>query len=348
MQLAFAIPGALETPTGGYAYARRLIAGMLAEGITLRPMMLPGGFPFPDAAALSSVADRLAALPPDRPVLIDGLAFGAFPEALLARLRTPVVALCHHPLALEAGLAPEMAARLARTERAALARAAHVVTTSRATAAILTRDYRVPADRLTVAPPGTEPAAPARGSSGPFCRIVAVGSLTARKGHGRLLRALAASPASGWELKIIGPARDAAVAAELRRLIAATGLADRVEFRGTLAEAELAAAYVSADLFALASDFEGFGMAFAEAVAHGLPVLGLSSPAVEEATLGAAELVAPEDFPAALAGLIADADRREALAVRSRRAARNLPRWPGTMATVAAALRTVASAGRSA
>jgi glycosyltransferase involved in cell wall biosynthesis len=286
----------------------------------------------------------LAALPPGRPVLVDGLALGAMPAPLLARIAAPIVALCHHPLALETGIGAAAAARLAACERAALAMARLVVTTSGATATILTRDFGVAPARLTVARPGTDPAPRAIGSGEGGCRILSVGSLTPRKGHDRLVRALAGHRGLPWRLVIAGPEHDARVGAELRALIAAHGLEDRVELSGTLSAAELAAAYARADLFALASSFEGFGMAFAEAVARGLPVVGLRSAAVEEATAGAARLVAPAELSATLAALIADAQARRGLACRCWRAAQTLPRWPETAAIVAGVLRRAGDA----
>jgi glycosyltransferase involved in cell wall biosynthesis len=278
-------------------------------------------------------------------VLIDGLALGALPERLLERIAGPVVALCHHPLALETGIPTETARQLEASERAALAMARHVITTSNATAAILTADFGVPAARVSVARPGTDPAPRATGSGGAACQIIAVGSLTPRKGHDRLLRALAGHRTLPWRLGIVGPARDRRAAAELRVLIAGLGLGDRVELAGAMPPPELAGAYGRADLFALASCFEGFGMAYAEAMAHGLPVVGLRSAAVEEATAGAARLVAPAELSAALAALIADRAGRRALADRCWAAAEALPRWPETAAIVAGVLRRAGEAG---
>ena len=91
------------------------------------------------------------------PVVVDGLALGALPEAAekIAR-RAPLVALVHHPLALEAGLSPADAHKLFESERKALAAARSVIVTSRATAKRLNADYDVPPERITVAPPGTD------------------------------------------------------------------------------------------------------------------------------------------------------------------------------------------------
>ena len=98
--VAFAVPGELATLTGGTIYDARLIAGLRAAGRTLRHLALPAGFPDPDPGTVRATLDALAALPPDLPAIVDGLAFGALPTDGLARIRAPLVALVHHPLAL--------------------------------------------------------------------------------------------------------------------------------------------------------------------------------------------------------------------------------------------------------
>lgn len=341
----FAVPGALETPTGGYGYARRLLAGAKAVGLDLVHWPLPGGWPVPSEAALAETARRLAAIPSGWPVMIDGLALGGMGRDLLDLVDGPLVALCHHPLALETGLAPAEATRLAASERAALARAARVVTTSRATAATLAAEYGVPMARITVAPPGTDPAPPARGSGGPGVAILSVGTLVPRKGHDVLIGALARLADLDWRLTIVGADdRDPGHLAWLRAQVAALGLEGRVSFAGAADAAALALAYDGADLFALASHHEGFGMVYAEAIARGLPVVGTDAGAVAEATLGAALLVPPGDeaaLAAALRGVIADPAARRALAARALGAAPRLPRWEATVAAVAGALAAV-------
>ncbi len=92
--------------------------------------------------------------------MIDGLAFGVLPDAAeTLRDSHSLVALVHHPLALESGLSAREAAALRASERAALACARHVIATSAATARLLASDYGVPSERLSVVEPGTDPVA---------------------------------------------------------------------------------------------------------------------------------------------------------------------------------------------
>ena len=153
----FAIPGDLNAPTGGYAYDRRMIAELRELGWRPEVLGLGDGFPHPSALALASAGAALADVPKGRPIVIDGLAFGVMPEAAESLREThPLIALVHHPLALETGVTPEQAAALRKSETAALACVRAVIANSPVTARTLVADYGVPAERITIAPPGTD------------------------------------------------------------------------------------------------------------------------------------------------------------------------------------------------
>jgi len=343
----FAIPGELGTATGGYAYDRRMFAELGAAGWRVEHLRLGDGFPDPDPATLAQAYALLAAQPAGVPLLVDGLALGAMPRiADVLESRQPLVALVHHPLALESGLAPARADALRESERAALAAARRVVVTSRATAALLAETYAVPAARIVVAAPGTDPASWSRGSGDTGARLLSVGTLVPRKGHDLLLAALSALGAMPWQLTIVGDTeRDPGTAGALRSAAAEAGLASRIVFAGAVDAARLATLYDEADLFVLASRYEGFGMAYAEAVARGLPVLGTSAGAVREAVPDGAGLLVPSDdlpsLTAALRHLLGDPAARRLLAAGARRAAATQTRWSDSAAQLAGALRAV-------
>jgi glycosyltransferase involved in cell wall biosynthesis len=343
----FAIPGDLHTPTGGYAYARRLIGAAPQAGMRLRVVALPGDFPQPGAASITAAAEALAACDPHLPLLVDGLAFGALPAVALAGVKAPLAVLLHHPLGLETGLDTAQAEHLLRTERAALPHARAIIVTSAATKADAVAHLGADPARITVAPPGLD--RPAVGHSTvpkdtPL--LLSVGSLTPRKGHDVLIAALARLADRPWRAVIAGAAdRNAGWAETLEAQAEAAGLAGRLHFAGALDTAALAALYAEADLFCLPSRHEGYGMVFAEAMAHGLPVIAADIAAAREVIPPGAGLRVPKDDPAALADALAhlldapEAAQRMGEAGRTHAAA--LPGWPDTAATVAQVLRGI-------
>ena len=150
--VAFAIPGDLATPTGGYVYDRRVMALLPGHGIQPRVLALPGSFPFPSQADLDLTRAALESVAPHETILADGLAWGAFAPALASGLRAPVVALCHHPLGLEAGLTPEQARAFLDNERAMLALSDHVIVSSRTTRDTIAATVRSPAATRSPSP----------------------------------------------------------------------------------------------------------------------------------------------------------------------------------------------------
>jgi glycosyltransferase involved in cell wall biosynthesis len=169
--------------------------------------------------------------------------------------------------------------------------------------------------------------------------VLCVATLTPRKDHRTLLRALARVRDLAWRAAFVGSAmRDKACAARVRADIARLRLGKRVRLRGECDAAALAAHYRAARVFALASLHEGYGMAFAEALAHRLPVAGVRAgavPLVVPARAGI--LVRPGDaagLAVALRRLLGPAGKRYA----RNAAALRFPDWPQQAARLWACL----------
>jgi len=335
MALTFILAGPLDQLTGGYLFDRRVVEGLRAAGRAVDVVELKGRFPEPDAEAQREAAAALARISDGAVAVIDGLALAAFAECLTreAAARRKLVGFIHHPLALETGLALEQREALALAEARLLPRLKGVLCPSRITQWHMT-ELGVSRDRVLVTPPGTARAAPraAPRRDGPL-RLLIVATVSPRKGHLLLIDALAPLRDRAWHLTCIGSlTRDREAALALEQAIARAGLGERVLLAGEWPPERLGAAYQEADLFVLPSYHEGYGMAFAEALAHGLPIIGTTAGAIPETVpTDAALLVPPGDRNAlnrALAMAMDNAALRAQLASGATRAGAALPDWP--------------------
>jgi glycosyltransferase involved in cell wall biosynthesis len=178
-------------------------------------------------------------------------------------------------------------------------------------------------------------------------RLLTVGSIVPRKGYDVLIAALAPLAALPWRLTIAGDrTRDETAPAQLDADIATHGLGGRIEVLGALPEDRLAPLYIEADLFVLASRFEGYGMAFAEALAHGLPVVGTTAGAVPDTVPpDAGVLVEPNDVKAltrTLRMLIENPKERQWFASGALAAGAALPTWEESAKLLAGAIEALA------
>jgi teichuronic acid biosynthesis glycosyltransferase TuaC len=147
-------------------------------------------------------------------------------------------------------------------------------------------------------------------------RLVTVAHLVARKRHADVLRLLPQLDGVAYDVVGDGPER-----AALEELAAALGVAGRVTFHGQLPHEEALAVARRAAVFVLPATDEAFGVAYVEAMAGGLPAVGLHGEPgpYEIASAGPGMLLAPPGDPAGLLAAV-----RRGLAERERlgRAAR--------------------------
>ncbi len=314
MSLHLVVPGDPDTKTGGYIYNRRVASELEALGWEVAVSGLEGRFPEADELALRSARGCLSALEDGAVVVMDGLALSAVPEVIAEHTRRlHLIGLVHLPLCDEGGL-DEDRRRLYRTrEAAALFAAGRIVVTSDFTARRLA-ELEVTADVIRVAAPGTDAAPLAKGSGGPGMHLLCAATVTPRKRHDVLLRALAGLKHLDWALTCAGGFDPTcAWMRKVFELVEESGLEDRVAFTGAKQADELSAAYDAADLFVLASEYESFGMVFTEALARGLPIVATTGGAIPETIPEDAGILLPPGdaaaFGNALAGLTRDTER---------------------------------------
>jgi glycosyltransferase involved in cell wall biosynthesis len=213
----------------------------------------------------------------------------------------------------------------ARLAALALRTSDHVVAVSESLARELA-GHGVPRGRLTVIPNGVPAAEPLEDAErarldeelGLAGRpvVTAVGRLVPQKAHSRLIEAAARQEARARFL-IVG---DGPLRGELERQAASLGLDGTVRFTGARRDAR--AIIARSDLLVFSSEWEGLALAAVEALAAGVPVISTDvAGSAELLSTGAGLVVArdPGAIAEAVAGLLADAPRRERMGAEGRR-----------------------------
>jgi glycosyltransferase involved in cell wall biosynthesis len=329
------VPGAIDQATGGYRYAARIVACLRRSGWRVAVHELAGRFPDCDGAARRAAAAAMAAAPRGALTVIDGLALPAFAPIIGQTVqRLKCVALIHHPLALETGLSVATRTHFAALEPMLVKHIGRAIVTSGVTAAQVAA-MGVPPASIAVVEPGLDRARPLPARRPGRLHLLSVATISPRKGHLAAVRALRGLHALRWRFTVVGSTtRDPAHARRVRAAVLLARLAGRTIFTGEVAPAATAAYYARAGLFILPSEHEGYGMAFAEAMAHSLPVIGVRAGAVPDTVpRGAGILVRPRavgPLRRALRAMIRSPRRRRRHAAIARAHARRLHDWPAT------------------
>ena len=318
----------------------RLAEALSRSGIDVETIGLGGTFPGRGDDGRAALRSAISKLPADRLVVVDGLCLATLATLEFAR---EFVALVHHPADLETGLTADEARCLRGLETRALGAAVRIVATSRHTADLLVHDYDVDGVRVGVVEPGVDfrverpPHLSSSLLSSPVLRMLAVGAVTPRKGHEVLIEAAArlretSQDGPDFRIDCFGPLdRAPEWVASQRAAISRHGLDRHVLLHGEVDDDAVASAYRDADLFVHAAHYEGYGMAVADALACGLPVVATAAGAVADLVPSdAGRLVAPGDA-AALAGVLAEVLSDDMMHQRMRqgaaRAGAALPGW---------------------
>ncbi len=350
MHVGLVIYGSLDTLSGGYLYDRRLVAHLEQQGDRVTIIARPWR-DYARHLTDNTSAEWRRRLEGDYDVVLqDEL---VHPSLAWANGRRspgwpPLVAVVHHLRGSEARPAWQnkfyqwVEQRYLRTVDAFVYNSR---TTQRAVEA------QIGAARPgVVATPGGDRLRPdvsaadvaRRAAEGPL-RLLFVGNVISRKGLHVLLAALP-QVRGAWRLSVVGRLNvDARYAARMRRMAAASGLNERITWRGDLSDAELAAEMAAAHVLVVPSSYEGFGIVYLEGMGFGLSALATTAGAAGEIITDGENgyLIAPDDaagLAARLAALAADRALLARLGTAALARYHRSPTWADTTATIRAFL----------
>ena len=348
MRVAFVTVGDTGRLTGGYLYNARVVAGLRESGVEVEQFAAGGADPEEQLAAAQRVGSMLNPASFDA-ILVDALArIVVAPHLDRWRASRPVAVLVHELPSVTGGRSEAEEQLGQRAYEEPLLRADRLIAVSEHGRALL-EARGVSPGRISVVPPGFDRLMskdrPRARRAGPV-RALCVAQWIPRKGIMTLIEAWTRSSRPGAVLELVGETdADPAYAASVREVIAASDASILVS--GPVDDAALVAAYAAADLFVLPSRYEGYGMAYAEALSFGLPVVGCEVGPVPELLGREAALLVPHDEADALADaldlLLGDPGLRDRMSAAARRRARGLPSWSDAVAGLREALREAVS-----
>ena len=359
MRIGLVIYGSLDTVSGGYLYDRHVVDALRAAGDQVDIISLPA------RAYAISLADNGSAEWQRRMncsydvLLQDELNHPslAWANGRLGTKRPPIVAIVHHLRSSEARPAWQNKF-YRRVESRYLNSVDAFIYNSYTTRRTVERELAGVRPHV-VAYPGKDRLArfgmvgnrPPRAHDEPL-RLLFVGNLIPRKGLHVLLEAL--TQVSGhWQLRIVGSSTvDPAYAQRLHEVALRRQLSERVTWCGVLDDQALAAEMAVADVLAMPSEYEGFGIVYVEGMGFGLPALATTAGGARDIISdGVNGFLVPAGDVAALAGRIEALAAERGLLTRLSEAAlaryAALPTWAATMKTIREFLLSIAHRERT-
>ena len=316
------VSGDVARRTGGNLYDRRMERACRRAGVHLR------------IVAVTSIAQARSELwrLRSRVIVID---------SIVVVIAAPLLGWIRRELGARVVLLMHMPTR-ARGTRALLRAADHIVAVGPDLARTLVQQGAT-RSRMSVIPPGCDgvPRVARRtrkGRNQPL-RVVSVANWSPAKGIANLVAAAALVP--DVHLDLVGDTGTHRYHDAVRARVRSNAIGARVVVHGALSERALARRYAEADVFALPTEREGYGIVFGEALVHGLPVIAADIPTVRAIVGDAGLFVPPRSVRSLVAALrlMTDTWLRRRLAKNARVRARGLPRWRRSQALFVAVIR---------
>ncbi len=346
MKVGLIIYGSLDTLSGGYLYDRQLVAALEKSGAQVDIISLPergylrhlgdnfSGYLFEHIQ--SSLPDILLEDELNHPSLF------AWNHHLRSKIKIPILSIVHHLRSREAypGWQQRFYRRIERSYLRSLDGCIYNSQTTRQAVEDLA-GFVTPG---IVAYPGGDRLHPGVNTMdvvkrshepGPL-HLVFLGNLIPRKGLHVLIDAVARLPRGTVQVEIVGSQQmNPAYARQMQQQVQQAEIQSEVIFRGAIPDDELQRVLQDSQALVLPSSYEGFGIAYLEAMGFGLPVIATRSGAAPEIITPGEQgfLIEPGDAAGladCLQSWITDRQQLEAMSLSALARYRSHPTWDET------------------
>ena len=357
MHIGLVIYGSLDQLSGGYLYDRRMVEYMRGEGDIVEIVSLPSrsyvgnlrdNF---DSALFRRLTDtRFDVLVQDE---LNHPSLFQLNHRLQRQVSYPIVAIVHHLKSSEQRPAWQNAI-YEMIERRYLSSVNGFIFNSATTKGVIEKLVGSQRPSLIAYPGGdrlgvtlnTEQIRARAYEPGPL-RIFFLGNIIPRKGLHTLLDALARLPHRSWTLTTAGSLNaDRDYAASIQSQIERLHIADQVSLPGPLSGETLIEQLKQHHVLAMPSSYEGFGIAYVEGMAFGLPSIGTTHGAARELISHGENgfLIEPENsghLAEYLESLVVNRQRLAEMSLAARQRFDKCPTWDQSAAAVHEFLRSI-------
>ena len=283
-KFTFFYPGNINQKTGGYIYENNILKFSKKNKFPINFIELSSNYPEPNIRDLKNLNKLTNNINPDNALIFDGLVLeGLNPSANIFD-RFKIIALIHHPLYLE--FKGKKSQEFLKKAIKIYKKIDYFIVTSLSTKKLLSEKFKIKSRKISIVEPGIEKFKKYKKHNSSKIKLLTCGSIIERKKYDYLIQEI--KNITDIQLHIIGDtSRESKYSNKIKKLINHNKLQNKFILHGKIAQSKLEKLYSICDYYISASEYEGFGMALANATISNLPIISFKTSTIEK-TIGKA------------------------------------------------------------
>ena len=281
-KFTFFYPGNIKQKTGGYIYENNILKYSKKNKHPINFIELSANFPSPNIQDLYKLNKITNNIKYDNILILDGLVLEGLDTSNYIFENFKTIALIHHPLYLE--FRGKKSITFFRRAKYLYKKVDYFIVTSDNTKKLLVEKFNIKPKIISIAEPGIEKLKKYKKILSTKIRFLTCGSIIDRKKYDYLIREI--QNIDNIELNIVGDtSRETNYSTKIKKFIINKKLSKKIILHGKVTQSKLEKLYSQSDFYISTSNYEGFGMALANASISKLPIISFKTSTIQK-TIG--------------------------------------------------------------
>ena len=281
-KFTFFYPGNINQKTGGYIYENNILKFSKKNKFPIKFIELTSTYPTPTIQDIKNLNKLTINLKSDNVLIFDGLVLEGLDKSTDIFDNFKIIALIHHPLYLEfKGKKSEVFFKRAVK---IYKKINYFIVTSLSTKKLLSKTFHINSNKISIVEPGIEKFKIYKKTLSTKLKILSCGSIIERKKYDYLIKEV--QNIKNIQLHLVGDvSRESKFTSKIKKIISKNNLKSKVILHGKISQVKLEKLYSNCDFYISTSEYEGFGMALANAVLSKLPIISYKTETIQN-TIG--------------------------------------------------------------